>query len=69
MFLGLIFEYLHPIHEVDDGKAISLIKEKFGATYFPKTEPKNDVPNNTNFNTQNKTESEIKITRKQVYET
>lgn len=50
--------------EADDSKAISLIKEKFGATYFPKTEPKNDVPNDTNFNTQNKTESEIKITRK-----
>ena len=50
--------------EADDSKAIGLIKEKFGATYFPKVEPKNDVPNDTNFNTQNKTESEIKITRK-----
>ena len=50
--------------EVDDSKAIGLIKEKFGATYFPKTEPKNDVPSDTNFNTQNKQESEIKITRK-----
>lgn len=50
--------------EVDDSKAISLIKEKFGATYFPKTEPKNDVPNDTNFNTQNKESREIKITRK-----
>lgn len=50
--------------EADDSKAISLIKEKFGATYFPKTEPNIDVPNDTNFNTQNKKESEIKITRK-----
>lgn len=50
--------------EADDSKAISLIKEKFGATYFPKTEPNVDVPNDTNFNTQNKQESEIKITRK-----
>ena len=50
--------------EVDDSKAIGLIKEKFGATYFPKVEPKTDVPNDTNFNTQNKQESEIKITRK-----
>ena len=50
--------------EADDSKAISLIKEKFGATYFPKTEPNVDVPNDTSFNTQNKQESEIKITRK-----
>jgi len=50
--------------EVDDSKAIGMIKEKFGATYFPKTETKTEVPNETNFNTQNKTEREIKITRK-----
>ena len=50
--------------EVDDSKAISQIKEKFGATYFPKTEPKVDVPNDSNFNTQNKENREIKITRK-----
>jgi len=51
--------------EADDSKAISLIKEKFGATYFPKLEDKKvDVPNDTNFNTQNKESREIKITRK-----
>lgn len=50
--------------EVDDSKAISLIKEKFGATYFPKEEPKIEVPNDSNFKTQNKQNSEIKITRK-----
>lgn len=51
--------------EADDSKAISLIKEKFGATYFPKLEDKKvDVPNDTNFNTQNKENREIKITRK-----
>ena len=50
--------------EVDDSKAIGLIKEKFGATYFPQTETKIEVPNDTNFNTQNKQEREIKITRK-----
>ena len=51
--------------EADDSKAISLIKEKFGATYFPKSEDKKvDVPNDTNFNTQNKESREIKITRK-----
>ena len=50
--------------EADDSKAISLIKEKFGATYFPQQEQKVEVPNESNFNTQNKTEREIKITRK-----
>ena len=50
--------------EADDAKAIGLIKEKFGATYFPQTEPKVEVPNDSNFNTQNKQEREIKITRK-----
>ena len=50
--------------EVDDSKAIGMIKEKFGATYFPKNEPRNEVPNDSNFNTQNKQQQEIKITRK-----
>ena len=50
--------------EKDDTKAVSMIKEKFGATYFPKTEPTVEVPTETNFNTQNKQEHEIKITRK-----
>ena len=50
--------------EVDDSKAIAQIKEKFGATYFPQQDKKVEVPNDSNFNTQNKTEREIKITRK-----
>lgn len=50
--------------EADDAKAIGLIKEKFGATYFPKTEPQVEVPNDSSFNTQNKQQHEIKITRK-----
>lgn len=50
--------------EADDAKAIGLIKQKFGATYFPQSETKTEVPNDTNFNTQNKQEREIKITRK-----
>ena len=50
--------------EADDSKAIGLIKEKFGATYFPQEETKVEVPNDTNFNTQNKQPREIKITRK-----
>ena len=50
--------------EADDSKAIGMIKEKFGATYFPKTETKADIPNETNFNTQNTTPQEIHITRK-----
>ncbi len=49
--------------EADDSKAIGLIKEKFGATYFPQAEAKVEVPNDTNFNTQNKQTHEIKITR------
>ena len=50
--------------EADDSKAIGMIKEKFSATYFPQSETKIEVPNETNFNTQNKQEREIKITRK-----
>ncbi len=50
--------------ETDDSKAIGMIKEKFGATYFPKAETKIEVPNDSNFNTQNKQQQEIKITRK-----
>jgi hypothetical protein len=50
--------------ELDDSKAISMIKEKFGATYFPKTETKPEVPNESNFNSQPKQNNEIKITRK-----
>lgn len=50
--------------ETDDSKAISMIKEKFGATYFPKAETKVEVPNESNFNTQPKQNKEIKVTRK-----
>jgi hypothetical protein len=50
--------------EGDDSKAIAMIKEKFGATYFPKTEEKIDVPTETNFNTQPKQNNEMKVTRK-----
>ncbi len=50
--------------ETDDSKAISMIKEKFGATYFPKAEIKTEVPNESNFNTQTKQNNEIKVTRK-----
>ena len=50
--------------EADDTKAIGLIKEKFGATYFPQTETKVEVPNESNFTTQNNEPREIKITRK-----
>lgn len=50
--------------EADDSKAIGMIKEKFGATYFPQTETKTDIPNETNFNTQNTAPKEIHITRK-----
>lgn len=50
--------------ETDDSKAISMIKEKFGATYFPKAETKVEVPNESNFNTQPKQKKEIKVTRK-----
>ena len=50
--------------EGDDSKAIAMIKEKFGATYFPKTETKVDVPTETSFNTPPAQNNEIKITRK-----
>ena len=50
--------------EVDDSKAISMIKEKFGATYFPQSSQKTEVPNDSNFNTQQETKKEINITRK-----
>ena len=50
--------------EVDDSKAIGMIKEKFKGTYFPVTnEPKVPVENNFN-NTNQETKPEIKITRK-----
>ncbi len=50
--------------ETDDSKAIAMIKEKFKATYFPQTETKTEVPQETNFNTAPKQTQEVKITRK-----
>ena len=49
--------------EADDSKAIGLIKEKFGATYFPQQETKVEVPNDSNFTNKNTQPREIKITR------
>ena len=51
--------------EEDDAKAISMIKEKYKATYFPEPEAKPvEVPNETSFNSNTKPKEEIKITRK-----
>jgi uncharacterized protein YdcH (DUF465 family) len=50
--------------EEDDAKAISMIKEKYKATYFPESEKKPDVPNEDNFNSTTKPKEEIKVTRK-----
>lgn len=50
--------------EVDDAKAISMIKEKYKATYFPESEAKVDIPNEESFNSSTKPQEEIKITRK-----
>lgn len=51
--------------EEDDAKAISMIKEKYKATYFPEPEVKPvEVPNETSFNSSTKPKEEIKITRK-----
>ena len=50
--------------EENDAKAISMIKEKYKATYFPEPEKKVDIPNETNFNSTTKPSEEIKITRK-----
>ena len=50
--------------EEDDAKAISMIKEKYKATYFPETEAKVNVPNEESFNSSTKPQEEIIITRK-----
>ena len=50
--------------EEDDAKAISSIKEKYKATYFPEPEKTPNVPNETAFNSTTKPKEEIKITRK-----
>ena len=49
--------------EKDNAKAISMIKDKFGATYFPK-ESKVEVPNESNFGQASVENHEINITRK-----
>jgi hypothetical protein len=48
--------------EQDNAKAISMIKEKYKATYFPETSV--EVPNETSFETSSKPKEEIKVTRK-----
>lgn len=47
--------------EVDDTKAVNMIKEKYGATYFPKKQV--DIPNETNFNKAEDKPKTIEITR------
>lgn len=52
--------------EEDNAKAISSIKERYGATFFPKSEEevkKIDVPEDTAFNQPTKPQEDIKITR------
>jgi len=49
--------------EEDDAKAISSIKEKYKATYFPEPEKQIEVPNETKLDNGVKTPVEIKITR------
>ena len=48
--------------EEDDSKAISMIKEKYNATYFPKNTV--DIPNETSFNKADSKPKEINITRR-----
>lgn len=48
--------------ETDDTKAVSMIKEKYGATYFPKTQV--EIPEENKFNTGEVKPKEINITRK-----
>ena len=51
--------------EQDDAKAISMIKEKYSATYFPIETPKQiDIPQETNFVQPVKKSEDINITRK-----
>ena len=49
--------------EKDNAKAISMIKDKFGATYFPQTN-KIEVPNEGSFGNTSTENHEINITRK-----
>ena len=48
--------------EQDDAKAIGMIKEKYNATYFPKTQV--DIPEENKFNTGEVKPKEIVVTRK-----
>ena len=48
-------------NEADDAKAVSMIKEKYNATYFPKQTI--DIPNETNFNKAEDKPKQIEITR------
>ena len=50
--------------ETDDTKAIGMIKEKFGATYFPKKEQTIDIPNELPLGNAKVENHEINITRK-----
>lgn len=50
--------------EKDDAKAIELIKEKFGATYFPKTSQVVDIPNEAPVEHSTGDTHKINITRK-----
>lgn len=49
--------------ETDDAKAISMIKENFKGTYFPKTEVKTEVPNEPAFTTKQSQAEPINIYR------
>lgn len=50
--------------EEDNTKAIGMIKERYGATFFPQEEkPKVEVPEDTAFNQPAKPQEDIKITR------
>lgn len=50
--------------EQDNAKAISMIKDKFGATYFPQNNQKVEVPNEGSFGKASTENHEINITRK-----
>lgn len=48
--------------ESDDAKAVSMIKERYNATYFPKNQV--EIPEETNFNKGEVKPKEIQVTRK-----
>lgn len=50
--------------EEDDAKAVSMIKEKYKATYFPEVEKKVDIPNETNFDSNTNEIKKPNVTRK-----